>query len=631
MKMIKYKTFEEYINVLYKEKIKKELELYLIKSEKYINSGNVYNFTNCQVKKINVNKIIYTKSQLDKLEFNVIFSAIYNLMDKTFQYKENRHGNFVVSMRGSFKTGFDFKEDYVDIDETDNHQRYTNGLVPVISTDEFDKYAKKFLKVLYPEALISPIKINVDTIIERLGLEYYYSPLEDGILGKIFFSKEKVLVYKNGSILDGSAQYKTILPGTILIDHYNSIKRGECSTRNTLIHEAIHWFFHRNYFELRQYLDNEKNCMVCYRAEQIYDNEDIGWMEAQARRLAPRILMPKETSEIKLKDIFTKILAESKSNNFTVNDLEKIVREFAIFFGVSIQSAKIRIKELGYTQFDGVFNYDHNGKKLEKFISPHNLLNVNQSFICDETSYKKLLKENILVRKSIADKKLIYINHMIIANNLKYIKNNKLTVYALEHPEECALIFDTIPNVEIVRNTNGKLVSLASASGSKNNKLEVLNSQYTKVLAFADINYKHYERHKSLLPNDLSGTIKYHYEKCKENGKFFNTIDFALEADVSDSSIRSYMKNKKPKNRIRVLKIGLALELSTPYLLDMLNKYDEHKININVENILFNTIVFSFGENRTSLEIVYYELKKNNQESILEMSNTWLINHGIID
>ena len=212
---------------------------------------------------------------------------------------------------------------------------------------------------------------------------------------------------------------------------------------------------------------------------------------------------------------------------------------------------------------------------------------------------------------------------------IKYVKNNKLTRYALEHPEECALIFSTIPDVETVLDSKGKTIYLASSTGNKKNRIEVLSSQCTKVLAFADINFKHYEKHKIDIPNDLQGTIKYHYDKCKENGKFFNTVDFAIEADVSDSSIRSYMKDKKPKNRLRVLKIGLALELSTPYLLDLLNKYDEHKININIENIIFNSIVYNLGQSRANLEDVYNELRKNNQESILEMSSNWLNNHGI--
>ena len=108
---------------------------------------------------------------------------------------------------------------------------------------------------------------------------------------------------------------------------------------------------------------------------------------------------------------------------------------------------------------------------------------------------------------------------------------------------------------------------------------------------------------------------------------FFNTMDLALEADISDVLLRQYMKNKMPNDRIKVLKIGLAMSLSTPYLLDLLNKYDGHKVNVNLDNILFNTIIYNYAQNRLNLEEVYYKLREVNQENILKMSQKWVKNH----
>lgn len=63
---------------------------------------------------------------------------------------------------------------------------------------------------------------------------------------------------------------------------------------------------------------------------------------------------------------------------------------------------------------------------------------------------------------------------------------------------------------------------------------------------------------KKYIPDDLAGTLKYHYDKCKENKVFFSTLDFALEADVSDSSIRAYLSGIRiPNERIKVLKMDL--------------------------------------------------------------------------
>ncbi len=153
------------------------------------------------------------------------------------------------------------------------------------------------------------------------------------------------------------------------------------------------------------------------------------------------------------------------------------------------------------------------------------------------------------------------------------------------------------------------------------------NEKMESIISFASDNYSHYLIHKNEIPQDMAGTIKYHYEKCKENKIFFNTMDLALEADISDVLLRQYMKNKMPNDRIKVLKIGLAMSLSTPYLLDLLNKYDGHKVNVNLDNILFNTIIYNYAQNRLNLEEVYYKLREVNQENILKMSEKWLKNH----
>lgn len=158
------------------------------------------------------------------------------------------------------------------------------------------------------------------------------------------------------------------------------------------------------------------------------------------------------------------------------------------------------------------------------------------------------------------------------------------------------------------------------------NKME--NQQFIVKKGLVNIirqNLTHYNNHKHLLPNDLSGTIKYHYRCAKKNHLFSNTLEFADAADLSDLTIRRYMKDREPTNLIVVLKIGLALRLSTPYLLDLLDKYDCYKKAINEHNILFDTIIYYYAQKRKSLEEVYDILKKDNCEVFLQMTNKWLI------
>lgn len=94
---------------------------------------------------------------------------------------------------------------------------------------------------------------------------------------------------------DGVTEVIDVEPGTVLINFDAVVRRQLGVYRNTMIHEAIHWFFHSNYFELQQLLDGELKCAICYKGESYYPNSEIAWMEWQARSIAPRVLMGEMT------------------------------------------------------------------------------------------------------------------------------------------------------------------------------------------------------------------------------------------------------------------------------------------------------------------------------------------------
>ena len=149
--MHKYKSFEEYIHILYGKKISEELAEFVVEvDEGYEVNGVLHHFNDCYVNNIYIKKIVYNKSHLDNLEFTVYFSGNYDLMDTKVMppiivEKEN---GFSVNMTGTFEKGFKFKDDNMEISDGDEKERFTNGLVPVISNDELDKY-KQDIKNVY--------------------------------------------------------------------------------------------------------------------------------------------------------------------------------------------------------------------------------------------------------------------------------------------------------------------------------------------------------------------------------------------------------------------------------------------------------------------------------------------------
>ena len=71
--------------------------------------------------------------------------------------------------------------------------------------------------------------------------------MEYGVFGKIYFSDDEADYY-NGQLIHGQ-----VSRGTILVSDQKAYERGKKAFRNTIIHEAVHWFFHSNFLSLGNY------------------------------------------------------------------------------------------------------------------------------------------------------------------------------------------------------------------------------------------------------------------------------------------------------------------------------------------------------------------------------------------
>lgn len=222
-------------------------------------------------------------------------------------------------------------------------------LVPVIKKADFDNVAEAFLQEYWPEALEHPMAIPIMKIAKtKMGLRVCtkYRLSEDfSILGQMCFNSGYVDVYLKDS--DEFIQL-TVRRGTMFIDPDVIELRNEGCFNNTVAHECVHWYKHRNYHLLAQVNDIKKaNSKRCPAESPNEDNQDAwtdeDWMEWQANGIAPRILMPKEMFLLKASDF-------EQDLNQHCTQLEKdytLRNELAEFFDVSKQSAGIRMQELG--------------------------------------------------------------------------------------------------------------------------------------------------------------------------------------------------------------------------------------------------------------------------------------------
>lgn len=220
------------------------------------------------------------------------------------------------------------------------------SLVPIIPKSQFDTVATEFLTEYCPEALLNPIPVPiVDIAKKKMGLRIIaeYRLSEDfSIYGKICFTSGMTPIYDREE-----DEYRDIRVrrGTILIDPDTLRERNIGCLHNTVAHECVHWYKHRNYHLYNYGAGNPIAAAYRYpiigkdeRFQEEWDDED--WMEWQANGIAPRILMPVQTFETAIDSIIEIAPFDSVPKWWVINQVSEL-------YEVSKQSAEIRMNELG--------------------------------------------------------------------------------------------------------------------------------------------------------------------------------------------------------------------------------------------------------------------------------------------
>ena len=124
-------------------------------------------------------------------------------------------------------------------------------MVPIISRDQFDEEAEKFLLRYCPEALEHPMCVPIHDIAEDLmGLT---------IIDNIELSDELTyfgtIVFDDGNIFDSHRSHRKLLirnakRGTVYLDPRVTYERSVGTLRTTLAHECFHWYRHQPYHAL---------------------------------------------------------------------------------------------------------------------------------------------------------------------------------------------------------------------------------------------------------------------------------------------------------------------------------------------------------------------------------------------
>ena len=199
-------------------------------------------------------------------------------------------------------------------------------------------------------------------------------------------------------------------------------------------YEVYHWYKHRMYAAIRYILYGRDYVACRCPSNMVYPGKDDEWtdeqrMEWQANSMAPRILMPLRTFQMKVDELYKQYDYANSSLKIAV--LTCIADDLAKFYGVSRQSALIRMMETGYKEAASVYNYDSD--------SPfHNYVSQSDAFYayCADSEFRKLVDSGLFR----------YVNGYFAIDDEQFISKDEngtyaLTDYAWSHLSECTLQF----------------------------------------------------------------------------------------------------------------------------------------------------------------------------------------------
>ena len=255
--------------------------------------------------------------------------------------------------------------------------------VPQMVKHELDKIAENFLLKYYPDALLQPVWVDPDVLVSKMGLKKEVCSItaDCSVFGRIYFHDTDASFYDEEN---ERSITRYVEAGTIFVDPQVFFLRNLGALNNTIVHECVHWEYHRKAFELERLFDSKLTQIECQvvggiRGHKWSKSENIEW---QANTLAPRIQMPAEMFRKKAEQVIRQYKHRTGKSSL-IDIIEPVIDELAQFFCVSRAAAKIRMVNLGYEEAAGAFIWI-DGHYVKAHTWKKGFLKNNQTFTVDE-------------------------------------------------------------------------------------------------------------------------------------------------------------------------------------------------------------------------------------------------------
>lgn len=427
-----------------------------------------------------------------------------------------------------------------------NGIKYDNNMVP--DTDDYEHLAKCMREKYSIKA-----PVNLDTALYEIGLNVDESySLDKNTHG---------LVCISDGFINNYNKLVKVKENTILMDKDHISNYGVGSYRFNVLHEMVHFEYHKYYLTLKRQLSDYTYA--------ISDNiKLLKRIEEQANKVASLLLVPSEELYSKLLDNYMKYDFFISNDKFTL--LNRISNQLSEYFNCSKTCMHQRIKAI---------NFYTGGIDLTEIDSTY----INE----DEVNY--IYNNNEEFKELIDSKQVVYSNKRCVINTTVNYDNNTITHYAYKNPRTSMLTFSRVhrhrynsSNEFFTHITVTKELCDKALKAIKDKKLSA-HIDYSK---FVNMLFKE-DQVSDLVVDDIGRTIK----RLREH-KNMSYAQLSMLSDVHVQEIHRLEHNENKTYNLKSLTlICRALKLPKNTTIKILQKAG------GFENTLFDKAVQFVIEN----------------------------------
>lgn len=481
---------------------------------------------------------------------------------------------------------------------------FSDSLVPNIYRKDYDRIANQFLSNYYPD-LIDDVPIKAQRIVQTLGLQckQTYLSKDPAVIGQISFFDTVGEVYDK----ENDCYIKKTFPAkTIIIDSHALSERHAGSINNAIIHECIHWVYHRYAIELRRINDSSITNIRCLIDFKSSLNDDNSIMERQARGIAPKVLLPKKQFILKAKEYI------ETNQNFRIHLLKKyyntkiielyddpiysmdlVIDDLSQIFGVSKLAAKIRLSELGFNDAKGSLIYlDEHYVPCHKSFS--DFLDLHETYAISSKQFSNLVQKSKVLNILYNNGKFIFVDNFFCINHPKFIYDKHLTPYARTHMDECYMVFSVDFELYDEYHNKGQYYFLYSDIGCSEIPLKFIEGRQEKLLT-RGLNYAKEINYMNIIKASTSFERTFNH-LCEEKRKELNiqVKTMAIDLGIDPRTLKNYRDGNVPSIEV-LLAITLYLGFSG-YIINALINHSPYKYDPNnVSHQVYEYIVSNFS------------------------------------